>query len=221
MNAMELITTGANDFSFINKNLQNATMKIVRLTDNARNALYQIAFIIAGVAQTECYKDDGFNTVHEWTTQVLGYKKSMSYDLLKIGQQYTREILNDKGRVTGYECNLLPEDSADNFSTTQVIRMLPAERELVCELVEDKIITPAMTSKEIAKVIKERVNGESGESEEATEDKPNGDTPEVQSVDLSKVSTNDLIAELAKRGYLVADSNGKWLTDSKGGEVNA
>ena len=213
MNAMELITTGANDFSFINKNLQNATMKIVRLTDNAKTALYQIAFIIASVAESECYKDDGFNNVHEWTTKILGYKKSMSYDMLKIGQQYTREILNDKGKVTGYECNLLPESSATNFSTTQVIRMLPVDREVVCELVNDEIITPAMSSKEIAKVIRNHINGE--EPEQPTDgEQPtdNPKSPEDSPIDLLKISTNDLMAELIRRGYLIADQDGKWIS---------
>ena len=217
MNTVELITTGANEFSFINKNLQNATMKIVRLTDNARNALYQIAFIIASVADSECYKDDGFNSVHDWTTKILGYKKSMSYDMLKIGQQYTREILNDKGKVTGYECNLLPENSNDNFSTTQVIRMLPASRELVCELVEDGTISPSMPSKEIAKIIKEHVNPESEEADTSTDTESNETIDTSHDViDLSKVSTDDLIAELSKRGYLVADNDGKWIEVNRG-----
>lgn len=219
MNATELITAGSNDFSFINKTLQNATMKIVRLTDTAKTALYQIAFIIAKVAESECYKDDGFNSVHEWTTKILGYKKSMSYDLLKIGQQYTREVVNDKGRVTGYECNLLPENSSDNFSTTQVIRMLPAERELVCELVEDGVIVPSMSSKEISNVIKghTKPETETDETEQPTEQE--SATPAV--IDLSGVSTDLLIAELHKRGYLIADGDGHWIEDNKGGEVNA
>lgn len=210
MNAMELITSGANDFQFQNKNLQNATMKIVRLTEQAKLSMFQIAFIVSQVDATECYKDDGFNSVHEWTTKVLGYRKSMSYDLLKIGRDYTREVLSKSGKVTGYECNLLPESSKDNFSTTQVIRMLPAGRELVCELVEDELIVPSMTGKQIADVIKSHTQEDEAPDDEPDETTETTDTKESSANDfLKEVSTDDLIEEIKRRGFFVYDSEMK------------
>lgn len=202
---------GANDFSFSNKALQNATMQIVRLTERAKDSMYQIAHIIALVDGTECYKDDGFNNVHEWTGKILGYKKSMSYDLLKIGRDYTREILGASGKVKGYECNLLPEGCKDNFSTTQVIRMLPAGREIVCELVEDSVIVPSMTGKEITKVIKERLGTDSEpETENESEEggKRDNKSKTRKGVNLSEVSTKDLIYELSSRGFVILDDTG-------------
>lgn len=223
MNAMELITTGANEFSFANKALQNATMQIVRLTEKAKDSMYQIAHIIASVDSSECYKDDGFNNVHEWTSKILGYRKSMSYDLLKIGREYTRETFNASGKVKGYECNLLPEGCNDNFSTTQVIRMLPAGREIVCELVEDSVIVPSMTGKEITKVIKERLgtDSEPDTENEVEEGGKNEKKSKIRKgVNLGEVSTDDLIYELSSRGYVILDDSGARVEVKKEGNTD-
>ena len=123
---------------------------------------------------TECYKDDGFNTVHEWVEKTFGIKKTASYSLLTIGKEYTREIVNASGKVVGYGTNLIT-DGTDDFSKTQVEKMLPAGHELAVELVNGGEITPEMSAKEISKVVKSHTNPEPDEPE-TEDDEPEQET---------------------------------------------
>lgn len=213
---MMINTTDRNILTFQNKKLQNATMQIMQIAGKIRNNWFEVGAIIAMVDAQELYKDDGFNNVHEWTTRAFNIKKTMSYDLLKIGKEYTREILSDKGRTIGYECNLVVPDSSDNFALTQVIRMLPAGHEKAQELVDAKLITPDMSSTAIGKVIKGLNEPEEPEEEPekvSTTSVPSEEQEEVTHEEwlrmtFDKISTTELVEELKKRGFSVFDREG-------------
>ena len=217
---MDMINTNdRNSLSFINKKLQNATMQIMQIAGKIKNNWFQIGAIIAEVDREELYKEDGFSNVHEWTQRAFNIKKTTSYDLLRIGKEYTRELTTEKGRITGYECNLLPENSEANFTTTQVMKMLPAGHDKVQELVDSKVITPDMTSTAIAKVIKDlkkQDEPEEQEQEEAPATEPeelNKSEEELHAewlrMTFDKISTGELITELKTRGFTVFDKEGK------------
>lgn len=167
---MEFTVTTMNAVSFNNKELQKATNLVIKLGDAIKKNWFAIAHIVACVDKTECFKDDGFNTVHEWVEKTFGIKKSASYSLLTIGKEYTREIVNASGKVVGYGTNLIM-DGTDDFSKTQVEKMLPAGHELAVELVNGGEITPKMSAKEISRVIKSRTNPEP----ESDESEPDGE----------------------------------------------
>lgn len=212
---MMINTTDRNSLTFQNKKLQNATMQIMQIAGKIRNNWFEVGAIIAMVDAQELYKDDGFNNVHEWTTRAFNIKKTMSYDLLKIGKEYTREILSDKGRTIGYECNLIVPDSSENFALTQVIRMLPAGHDKAQELVYTKVITPDMTATAIGKVIKGLKEPEEPEEElsESTGSEPTKEPEEVTHEEwlrmtFDKISTEELVNELKKRGFIVYDREG-------------
>ena len=156
---MEFLVTTTNAVTFENKDLQKATNAVFKLGDAIKKNWFAIAHIVAHVDATECYKDDGFNTVHEWVEKTFGIKKTASYTLLTIGKEYTREIVNASGRVVGYGTNLIT-DGSDDFSKTQVEKMLPAGHEMAVELVNGGEITPDMTAKEIARVVKSHISPE-------------------------------------------------------------
>lgn len=160
----EFLVTTAKQVSFSNKELQKSTNMIYKLGDTIKRNWFTIAHIVAHVDATECYKDDGFNTVHEWVEKTFGIKKTASYSLLAIGKEYTREIVNGTGKVIGYGTNLVTEGTED-FSKTQVEKMLPGGHDLAVELVSEGEITPDMTAKEISKVVKSHTSPESNESE--------------------------------------------------------
>lgn len=215
---MMINTNERNSLSFINKKLQNATMQIMQIAGRIKNNWFQIGAIIAEVDKEELYKDDGFSNVHEWTQRAFNIKKTTSYDLLRIGKEYTREITTEKGRITGYECNLLPEKSEANFTTTQVMKMLPAGHDKAQELVDSKVITPDMTSTAISKVIKDLKKQEEGEQEEpaeeafVTEEAPETPTHEEWlRMTFDKITTRELIEELKTRGFTVFDKEGRTL----------
>lgn len=213
---MMINTTDKIVLSFQNKKLQNATMQIMQIAGKIRNNWFEVGAIIAMVDAEELYKDDGFNNVHEWTTRAFSIKKTMSYDLLKIGKEYTREILSEKGRTLGYECNLVAPDSSENFALTQVIRMLPAGHEKAQELVDAKVITPDMSSTAIGKIIKGLNESEEPKEEPehvSTNSEPTEEPEEVTHnewlrMTFDKISTDELVEELKKRGFLVFDMEG-------------
>lgn len=161
---MEFLVTTTNAVAFNNKNLSKATTTIFKLGEAIKKNWFAIAYAVAEVDATECYKDDGFNTVHEWTEKTFGIKKTASHSLLTIGKEYTREIVNASGKVTGYGTNLVT-DGEDDFSKTQVEKMLPAGHKLAVELVNGGEITPDMTAKEISKAVKSAMHPEPDEPE--------------------------------------------------------
>lgn len=184
---MEFLVTTTNAVTFENKELQKATNAVLKLGDAIKKNWFAIAHIVAHVDATECFKDDGFNTVHEWVEKTFGIKKTASYSLLTIGKEYTREIVNASGKVVGYGTNLITEGS-DDFSKTQVEKMLPAGHELAVELVNGGEITPEMSAKEISRVVKSHTNTEPETSEtepeqelETSENEPEQE-PEIVSV---------------------------------------
>ena len=205
-----IITAEHKQIAFSNKELQNASMAIFKIAENIRTRWFEIAAIVAMVDSKELYKDDGFADVHEWVNKTFAFGKSTSYDLLKVGKEYVREVYNKAGKVIGYECNLVPEGS-DNFSTTQVRRMLPAGHELAAELVADGEITPDMTTAKIAKVIKAHTFPETSqeESNEEPDEEAENEEQEKLRKTFDNISTADLIAELNRRGFIVYNSDGK------------
>lgn len=211
-------TNDRNSLTFTNKKLQNATMQIMQIAGKIKNNWFQIGAIIAEVDREELYKDDGFENVHAWTMRAFNIKKTTSYDLLRIGKEYTRELTTEKGRVMGYECNLLPENSEANFTTTQVMKMLPAGHDKAQELVDSGVITPDMTTTAISKVIKdlnkkdeEEPATEQPKEEPATEqEEPEAPTHEEWlRMTFDKITTGELIEELKIRGFVIFDKEGK------------
>ena len=217
---MMINTNDRNSLTFTNKKLQNATMQIMQIAGKIKNNWFQIGAIIAEVDREELYKDDGFENVHAWTMRAFNIKKTTSYDLLRIGKEYTRELTTEKGRITGYECNLLPENSEANFTTTQVMKMLPAGHDKAQELVDSGVITPDMTSTAISKVIKDLNKKDEEPEAHATEqeapatehEEPEAPThQEWLRMTFDKITTGELIDELKTRGFVVFDKEGKVL----------
>lgn len=163
-----MIVNATNAPTFQNKTLQSATNKIFKIAKAVRKCAYETAYIMAQVDETECYKDDGFNNVHEWAMKTFGFKKSASYTLLRVGKEYTRTITDAKGKVNCYCSNLISENADNDFTTTQIEKMLPGGHELAVELVKKEEITPDMTCKEIEKVIKSYIKPEPEETETET-----------------------------------------------------
>lgn len=215
-----------NDRVYMDCNLQDVTNKVYAIGDNIKTEVYKIAWLIAMVDARGMYANDGFETVHEWTAQAFGFKKTLSYNLLKIGNEYTREVISRKAKVTGYCSNLLPVpvelDENGNplpsepaplkdFSVSQLSAILPVGHREAEDLVREQVITPDMTVKQIKDIVKSRNATENGDTDsdesepkiEATDPLPRND------VIMDNISTSDLIAELNRRGFYVYDGSGQ------------
>lgn len=199
MNEIAIITSGVAPV-YANKSLNTATKKVYEIGEKVRRCAFETAVIIAGVEASECYKEDGFNTVHEWTEAAFGFKKSASYTLLKIGKEYVREITNPKtNKVTGYASNLLPEGAEKDFTTTQIEKMLPAGHAFAAELVERGEVTPDMTCKEIGKIIKSYTADDEEDAKEA-------DSEETESAgEVEQASKSETVTMREEDGEIIIE----------------
>lgn len=174
------------ELHYINEALNKATARVVKLGNAIRNNLFEVAHIIAEVAETECFKDDGFDSAVAWAEKSFGFKKSAVYDLLKIGREYTRPRLSAKGNVTGYGSNLIEEGEADDFSTSQIKKMLPLDHDKVVDLVDEGTITVDMSCREIEKVVKGILNPEGEGNDEGNGEGNDEDTVESTAEEVTR-----------------------------------
>ena len=214
----------------MNRDLQKATDNVIALNNaNIRND-YQIAAIFAQVEKSGCFTDDGFKNVTEWGMKCIGFKRAQCYNYLKVGKEYIREIISNKGKNLGYCSNLLPIPGDDSnreltsfgtepapapdkdFNMSQTIAISRIDtREQALDLIHEGVISPEMSVRDIKKVIEKIKNPDDIEDEETEQP----EQPEKKRKrDLSKVETADLIEELIKRGFRVIDNDGHvWETE--------
>ena len=144
---MNELLTIKTDFtpSFKNFELNIATDEIIGLATGIRTNFYGIAKVISRIENEKLYAEDGFKNVIEYSEKTFGFKKTMSYSLLKIGTEYINDELE----------SILPHDEGNDFSVTQIEKLLPLkDKEKAIELINDGKISPTMSCKEIENVVK-------------------------------------------------------------------
>lgn len=156
---MEMVTT--NNGKILNKGLQKATNLIFALGAQIKSKQYDVASILWEVEQKQLYSDDGFTNAAEYAMATFGFKKSKAYALVTIGKEYTRPVYDKKGKCVGHASNLVPAANPDmqdaplnDFTVTQIERILPLGREKALELVNAGEMTPNMTVEAIRSVVK-------------------------------------------------------------------
>lgn len=230
---MNLVNTANAVPVLMNRDLQKATDRIIALNnENIRND-YQIAAIFANVEKSGCFTDDGFKNAVEWGMKCIGLKKAQCYNYLKVGKEFIREIISNKGKSIGYCSNLLPipGDEANrevtsfgtepapapnkDFNISQTIALSRLEsREQALDLIHEGKVNPDMSVRDIKKVIDEVKNPT--ETADDAADEQTDAKPAKKGRDLSKIETADLINELIKRGFRVSDNDGHvWESDAE------
>lgn len=208
---------------FHDAQLRDATEKINRYAGEILRNGFAIGAIMAMVDTTKCYENDGFTSCVEWAMKSFGLKKSAVYNYLKIGKDFTREIVSNKGKTTGYCSNLLKIPGTDvetmsyntepapapekDFTPSQIERLLPVGRDTAVELVREGTVTPEMSCKDIQRIVKTYQNGGDTPAEPGTDESNEKDsTPQPRKRNLKKVETAELIAELVARGFYVYEN---------------
>lgn len=161
---MEEIMKVTEKREFVNKELAKATKEIDALGDKIRESYFKVAAKIAAVDSSECYKEDGFSSVHEWTETVWGWKKTRSYELLNIGREWTSTILDKNGKVVGYCSDINPA-----YTTSQVAALIPAGHAAAVDLDAEGAVSPAMSVKKIKAVVSALLKGTETEEPETEE----------------------------------------------------
>ena len=172
MEELMVPNTGA---KFQSKALTKATNSILSLIDRVKEHAWQIAYYVAQVDKSKSYEEDGFANVHEWTAKAFGWAKSQSYNFLALGRDYLTDIVDKNGKVIGHEC-VLDRD----FTTSQVIKMLPLGKETAEQAVEAGAITADMSAREIERKVKELRTGKQDSIKEETSREEDTEEPETE-----------------------------------------
>lgn len=146
--------------SLIDKDLKDYTTKIKKCGDNIRKNYIKIAHLLAEVDTKECYLEDGFESVVDYASQVLGIQKTTAYNMLKIGKEY----ISESGERT-----ILTDTGAD-YSVSQIQALLPLGVEKVKEINEEGVITPEMSVRQIKNIVRGLDAEETPEDDENTVD---------------------------------------------------
>lgn len=235
---MHLVT---NNPVFMNKELHKATILIMKMSDQIKQRQFDIASVLADIDMRELYTDDGFTSTVEYAMHTFGMQKSLAYQLVTIGREYTRNVLSDEGKAIGHASNLVPPANNEkqdapitDFTTAQIGKLLPLGRERILEGIESGELKPSMTHREIESYVKRYrppkslptpdVENESRDTIETHTDHTESVTESpkplvintVRGDGFDNISTDILIAELRLRGYQVYRDGREQLIDWKG-----
>lgn len=130
--------------------------------------MLRASVILAAIADSGCYKADGFETVHDYTRAVLNLKRAQSYALLKVGREYVN---------TETFQSLLPHEEGNDYSASQLQALLPLKSvDTATELAEEGVINPDMTVTEIKAAVKAyRDSLKGGDSDEPADSEGSGE----------------------------------------------
>jgi hypothetical protein len=208
----------ANIPTFNSKRLQTATDKIFSLGEKIRRNALETCAIIATVEAEKSYETDGFKSVHEWTAEAFGFKKSTSYNMLNIGRDYIKPIKNEKGRITGY-ASIIASDEGD-YTVTQLRTLLPIGKDGAVELAESKKITPDMSTRAMKEVVDEYKASMDEDEAEASKDEAEASKDEGKaSKDEGKASKATEAEDEPERMTADVDIDGDTVTIYFGGCV--
>lgn len=159
---------------FVSKRLETATTQILQCADSINSKQFQIAAILADTVKaaeddSTVFSADGYKNISEFTEDVFGFQKSMTYNLVKIGKSYTVKV--GKRYISNI---LIPTDNPNEctyaeFTSSQVVKMLSFDENMVRHIAFHSIITPDMSCRELERVLKlakaftEKHNGRFGD----------------------------------------------------------
>ncbi len=160
---------------FENQSLAKATEEIIRLQKNVNQSLISVAGISGEVAKSESYKDDGFKSAQEWLMSTFNYKKSTAYTMVKIGKSYVN--LEIDGCVPIYKTIFANSKTDEDFTLTQLEKLLPLGKETIKLLLSTGDLNYSMTVKEIKELV---ANTKLLEKEETETEETETDTEETE-----------------------------------------
>ena len=164
---------------FENKVLLDASETIIVLQKNVNQSLLSVAGVVGEVVKNESYKDD-FKTPVVWLMNTFNYKKSTAYSLIEIGKNYViADVDNKSGILPIYHTIFRDKKTDDDFSMTQLEKLLPLGIDVIRMLLATGKLSYDMTVKEIRELVKETRNIESADTEE-TEPETETETEETE-----------------------------------------
>lgn len=150
------------EFNFVNKKLTAASKKIANAGSRMKEDMFKISSALAEVKRDKLYEDDGFKNVSEYAEKTFGFKKSLTYSLIGIGERFTVKI--DKTHFGSKYA-----DETGDYTTQQLGVLSSLDDEQIDELIDNREINKDMTIRElreIVKDVKENINGKVDDTED-------------------------------------------------------
>ena len=148
------------EIQLTNTKLRNYTEQIYKQGLNIKKAFARVATILVKIDDSKCYEQDGFESVHDYALQVVGWKHATTSAMLRIGREYI------DGKTLE---SVLPHVAGNDYSNSQLQALLPLKSvDTAKTLAEREIISPEMTVKEIKKIVKDYKAGSNVSEGEAT-----------------------------------------------------
>lgn len=172
----EILLTQKTEVQFNNKKLNTATNNILKYTDGIKKNLLLIAVELKRIKEDKLYEEDGYTSVSDYASKVLGYTRGNTSKLVNVAERFVEE--KQKNTI------FLTEDGKD-FTVGQLTEMLALPKEEIVEMVKDGELTPNMT----AKAIREQVKAHKEVDEEIANENEEVDVEVEVEVDGEKVES--------------------------------
>lgn len=125
--------------------LANRTQEVIRLVNARDQAMLGVAFNLAIVKQFSLYTHDGFDSVYDYAKHILGYKRTMTSNLISVGRMFVEK--------TKYGYQSVFHHPRYDYNYSQLVELVPIGLKRAKELDKEQKITPDMKVKELKKVV--------------------------------------------------------------------
>lgn len=202
----EILLTEKTEVQFNNKKLNTATNNILKYTDGIKKNLLLIAIELKRIKEDELYVEDGYTSVSDYASKVLGYSRANTSKLVNVAERFVEK--QQKNTI------FLTEDGKD-FTVGQLTEMLALPKDEIVEMVKDGELTPNMTAKAIREQVKahkevdEEIAAENEEVESTVEENKLVDEEDGSSLLKSMTSYLLELTKLMKDGI----NNGENILD--------
>lgn len=113
---------------------------------NKRTLLkYEVANKLKEVNATKAYLEMGYKTITEYGETELGYKPAMTYNLIRIAENFLEDGTN--------KTKFISPDGED-YNISQLQELLKLDNKTIMKLIKDCKINPSMKTKEIRELVK-------------------------------------------------------------------
>lgn len=166
------------EIEIVNKELKTITSEIRKAGANVIGNTFKISALIAQVNDDETLlEEDGFEDVFDYAKQCFNLEKAQVYNLIKVGTDFIEKV-----DTKNYGTLLTHGDN--DYSISQVVKMLPLGIEKAQELTADGVINETMSCRVIDKIVKENTEG--------TKARGKKKDPEPEETDNDDVATDEI-----------------------------
>lgn len=191
---------------YISRKLNLVTKEIRKLGTATRKASYRVAVLLAEAKRDVDFTQEGYKDVTEYSEAEFGFKKTQTYNLVTVGERFVACHYSEKGKLTDISLN--PNIFGDNidYGMSQLIILSAMSDDEITGLIAEGKITPAMSCRELAKLVKSLkvpATNEAIEEEVSEEEAPEEEAPEEEAPEEEVSSNYVSVWDVDGKEYLI------------------